>query len=66
MSETSNRGPRHGRQPVHSRRRGASDHTSPEGIDPQRLAELDREEPLSIAEELTNPTPTSTSLHCRG
>ena len=52
MSETSNRGPRHGRQPVHSRRRGASDHTSPEGIDPQRLAELDREEPLSIAEEL--------------
>lgn len=52
MSETSNRGPRHGRQPMQSRRRGSSGHSSVDGIDRQRLAELDREEPLSIAEEL--------------
>ena len=52
MSETSNRGPRHGRQPMHSRRRGSSSNSSLDSMDRQRLAELDREEPLSIAEEL--------------
>ena len=53
MSETSNRGPRHGRQSAHSRRRGPSNHSSSlDTGDRQRLAELDREEPLSIAEEL--------------
>ena len=52
MSETSNRGPRHGRQPMHSRRRGGSGQSSVDSADRQRLAELDREEPLSIAEEL--------------
>ena len=52
MSETSNRGPRHGRPHAHSRRRYTPNDPSAEGIDQQRLAELDREEPLSIAEEL--------------
>ena len=52
MSETSNRGPRHGRSHTHSRRRHTSSDQPAEGIDRQRLAELDREEPLSIAEEL--------------
>ncbi len=50
MSETSNRGPRHGRS--HSRKRHAPNNQQADGIDSQRLAELDREEPLSIAEEL--------------
>ena len=52
MSETSNRGPRHGRSHAHSRRRHTPKDPATEGIDQRRLAELDREEPLSIAEEL--------------
>jgi transcription termination factor Rho len=47
MSEISNRGTRHGRP--HSSSRGRS---SIQQADDQRLAELEREEPLSIAEEL--------------
>ena len=47
MSEISNRGTRHGRP--HSSTRGKS---SIQQADDQRLAELEREEPLSIAEEL--------------
>ena len=50
MSETSNRGPRQGR--MHVRRRTTSEDQAAPGIDRQRLAELDNEEPLSIAEEL--------------
>jgi len=52
MSETSNRGPRHGRPHAHTRRRHSPNDPSADGIDQKRLAELDREEPLSIAEEL--------------
>ena len=52
MSETSNRGPRHGRPHSHSRGRKPNDFSSIQQADNQRLAELDREEPLSIAEEL--------------
>ncbi len=52
MSETSNRGPRHGRPHAHARRRHTPSDPATQGIDQQRLAELDREEPLSIAEEL--------------
>ncbi len=52
MAETGNRGPRHGRSHTSSHRRRPLERGVPEGIDGQRLAELDREEPLSIAEEL--------------
>ncbi len=52
MSETSNRGPRHNRHQPHHRRRGGSGPSSIDGNDSQRLSELEREEPLSIAEEL--------------
>ncbi|MEM9658753.1 MAG: Rho termination factor N-terminal domain-containing protein, partial [Planctomycetota bacterium] len=52
MSETSNRGPRHGRSQPYGRRRRAPETNGSDGIDRQRLAELDREEPLSFAEEL--------------
>jgi len=52
MAETSNRGPRHGRSHPHSRGRNPSDHSSIREADSKRLAELDDEEPLSIAEEL--------------
>ncbi|MCG8450741.1 MAG: Rho termination factor N-terminal domain-containing protein, partial [Pirellulales bacterium] len=52
MAETSNRGPRHGRPQSQSRSRGPGRHSSIQEADTQRLAELDREEPLSIAEEL--------------
>ncbi|MAT69350.1 MAG: transcription termination factor Rho [Planctomycetaceae bacterium] len=51
MAETHNRGPRQGRyQNSPQRRRHYS--SAPEGIDPQTLANLEREEPLSFAEEL--------------
>ena len=49
MSETGNRGSRHGRSRPYTRRERPGDGN---GIDQKRLAELDREEPLSIAEEL--------------
>ncbi len=52
MSETSNRGPRQGRTHMHVRRRNTFEDQAAPGIDRQRLAELDNEEPLSIAEEL--------------
>ena len=50
MSEPGNRGSRHGRP--HHRGRRPLERVATDGIDSQRLAELDREEPLSIAEEL--------------
>lgn len=49
MSDTSYRGPRQGRSRSQTRRDRPADAN---GVDQQRLAELDREEPLSIAEEL--------------
>ena len=53
MSDISNRGPRHGRPQAFGRRRSSTGNREVvEGIDLDRLAELDREEPLSIAEEL--------------
>ncbi|MCA9234103.1 MAG: Rho termination factor N-terminal domain-containing protein, partial [Planctomycetales bacterium] len=52
MAETSNRGPRHGRHQGPPARRRSYTSSSPEGIDPQTLAQLEREEPLSFAEEL--------------
>jgi transcription termination factor Rho len=52
MSETSNRGPRQSRQQSFGRRRHSSEREVATEIDLDRLAELDREEPLSIAEEL--------------
>ena len=52
MAETGNRGPRHGRSHSSSQRRRPFDQGRPQGIDNKRLAELEREEPLSIAEEL--------------
>ncbi len=52
MSETSNRGPRHGRSHAFSRRKNITHREVAEGVDLERLAELDLEEPLSIAEEL--------------
>ena len=52
MSETSNRGPRQGRPHSPPRGRRPSGFSSINQDDDQRLAELDREEPLSIAEEL--------------
>jgi len=52
MAETNNRGKRQSRPHSYGRRsRGGEPHIA-EGIDRERLAELDREEPLSIAEEL--------------
>ena len=51
MSETGNRGSRQGRTPYYKRRR-PSESVGVQPIDSERLAELDREEPLSIAEEL--------------
>ncbi len=50
MAETGNRGPRQGRS--HTRKRRPLESRPQEGIDSNRLAELEREEPLSIAEEL--------------
>ena len=52
MAETSNRGPRHGRSQSHSRGKGPHMRSSIQDADNRRLAELEREEPLSIAEEL--------------
>jgi transcription termination factor Rho len=52
MSETSNHGTRHSRQQSFGRRRHSSEREVATEIDLDRLAELDREEPLSIAEEL--------------
>jgi transcription termination factor Rho len=52
MAETGNRGPRFSRPPAYSRPRRPSEGAGAEGIDRQRLAELDQEEPLSFAEEL--------------
>jgi len=52
MAETSNRGPRHGRSHSHPRRRHPSQRDQISEIDSERLAELDREEPLTIVEEL--------------
>ncbi len=51
MADTGSRGPRQGRPP-HYRRRSHSTANGVQAIDGERLAELDREEPLSIAEEL--------------
>ena len=52
MSETSNRGPRQGRS--HSQNRGRRSFNRSSSVEPDnpRLVELEREEPLSIAEEL--------------
>ncbi len=57
MSETSNRGPRQGRSNSHQKgphQRGRRSFNRDSSVEPDnpRLAELDREEPLSIAEEL--------------
>lgn len=52
MAETSNRGQRHGRSYSQNRGRGGGRITSLKDTDNPRLAELEREEPLSIAEEL--------------
>jgi transcription termination factor Rho len=55
MAETGNRGPRTGRSPAFNRRRRPLESSNGEGnssIDRDALAELEREEPLSIAEEL--------------
>ena len=52
MSETSNRGPRHGRSHSQHRGRRPFNRSSSVESDNPRLAELEREEPLSIAEEL--------------
>ena len=52
MAETSNRGSQYGRSPSYPRKRRPMSRHAVEGIDRDRLAELEREEPLSIAEEL--------------
>jgi transcription termination factor Rho len=52
MSETSNRGPRSGRNYSQSRRRRPFDSHDSSSADNEQLAQLEREEPLSIAEEL--------------
>ncbi|NOY43527.1 MAG: transcription termination factor Rho [Planctomycetes bacterium] len=52
MAETGNRDPRQGRSHTSSHRRRPFQHNHSSDIDSKRLAELEREEPLSIAEEL--------------
>jgi transcription termination factor Rho len=52
MAETGHRGPRPARPSSFAPRRRPFETGGPEGIDRQRLAELDNEEPLSFAEEL--------------
>ncbi|MEM8946485.1 MAG: transcription termination factor Rho [Planctomycetota bacterium] len=52
MSETSNRGPRHGRSQSQNRGRRSFNRGSSVEPDNPLLKELEREEPLSIAEEL--------------
>ena len=54
MSETSNRGPRQGQSNSHSQNRGRRPFSRSSSVesDNPRLLELEREEPLSIAEEL--------------
>jgi len=52
MSESSNYGTRSGRSSSYNRRRRPYDNSSDSHIDGDALAQLEREEPLSIAEEL--------------
>ncbi len=52
MSETGNYGTRSGRSSSYNRRRRPFDNSSDSHIDGDALAQLEREEPLSIAEEL--------------
>jgi len=52
ITETGNRSTRTGRHALQSRRRRPHESNGAEQHDDKRLAELDREEPLSIAEEL--------------
>jgi len=52
MAETGHRGPRPSRPQNFAPRRRPFDAGAAEGIDRQRLAELENEEPLSFAEEL--------------